>query len=448
MKLLPNHNSLLKSVIYPISILFLLIIIFCKHLVLYILITHWLFLICTLIIFFCPISKNNINPSLSVRRLKTWQWLFAIWIIQGLFFFASYTSIFAAQQLFPANSFGISYIQNIFTKNYGLFPLGFITLLTLSLSYFCYNRKQLGVISSTIQPLFKNTLEDAVGIYADGSIRTATLVALAITLSMCILLSAGLIMKWQHFPIILGTKISVIFAVSVALFSLNPQLLTNSVRWLRNYKIPYLFILAIFLLFLVFIILIVNAIAAIINDNFPNLRLSYEIFSIVNTKIYTEIFVACWWLAWCPVIAGILAYISQGYSWRQFIIASLILPIIFGLMINHNYFGFKNGINANLFSTVSLLSAITIIFFLLKTKYISYLMRSTLPETHTIKPRNPQTYISNLIYTSSFICLFYCVAGIPIISIPFFIYIAPAAITIIYSCISLCFSLIKDMKKY
>lgn len=318
---------------------------------------------------------------------------------------------------------------------WGLFPWGMFTLLAAALTYNSYIKQRAGDMSTLIRPLFRNRVGDMVSIAADVAIKIAIALTLVSSLALISMECLALIAHQLHLPLASGMRLDVLI-VTVIILILNKgrywqQLLTKLLQ--RQYSPPL-----VISLLLVTMILALLILGAILHWGTPLYldRIAQPLnFVPIGWVSLWGVFVGVWWLCWAPLMGGLYAYIWRGYRIRTMVLGTLLPPILVAIIwavYPHWQLTISN--NTSWLNFIpAVFAAVVIISLFLRTPYIPYAWKATLPTGQRLYKRSPVDYLYRLIQGIVLVMGVYWTSGIYLMSISYFIVTYVAAITIVVS---------------
>jgi glycine betaine transporter len=417
----------------PIIAISLALIFFCKNQIILTFKAHWLILFLALLLIFLPVGSYRLGKANESPRLKWPVWLSLIFMLQisAYLLFYLFCYVLDVNAIKPPVD-----IMKILYWNWGLFPWGMYALVAISLAFISFREQKIGMISIALQPLFKNTIDDAVGVSGDSYARVSIIFSLCSTLSFICLALIIFVAKTYGFPIVSGLKISTMLFVSSLISIIY---LPEYQKWMYrilSYNLPLILVIPAFILLLAIVVLFFALLFHFASAYLPLLNFQTPLFSDKNIRPYFIIYSGVWWIIWTPLLAASMAYISQGYRIRTVVMGILALPVLISFAIGmHWNLSVMHSPWAGLI--LAGLSLIILFSFFLRKKNLTYLMRVVLPKSQTIKPRSPIHYLRNLLQFIVLLVLAYLIGGISLLSIFSFLAGLPTGIVMIYVCVSL-----------
>ncbi|MBB3906056.1 glycine betaine uptake BCCT transporter [Anoxybacteroides rupiense] len=220
--------------------------------------------------------------------------------------------------------------------HWGLHPWAIYGVVALALAYFQFRKKEPGVISRVLRPLFGNKVDGAVGIAVDTLSVYATIFGVATSLGLgAIQISGGLSHLFPYVKNNIATQLIIIGAVTI-LFMLSAQSgLNKGIKILSNINIVLALLLMLFLLFVGptnFIMDVFTTTIGTYVQNLPSMSLRLSPFEQSDWPRAWTIFYWAWWIAWAPFVGTFIARISRGRTIREFVIGVLVVPTVFSAL--------------------------------------------------------------------------------------------------------------------
>ncbi len=218
--------------------------------------------------------------------------------------------------------------------HWGLHPWGIYALISLSLSFFAYNKKLPLSLRSVFYPIFKEKVFGLLGDIIDILAVVSCLFGLATSLGLGVQqINSGLN---YLFGINFNTTIQIILIAIITFIATMSVVsgIDKGVRFLSevNIKIAALFMLAILLLgpTTEIIRLFTNSLGLYFNDLIVS---SFYVSMDESTWQGTwSVFYLSWWISWSPFVGMFIARISKGRTVREFVFAVLPIPSLLSFM--------------------------------------------------------------------------------------------------------------------
>ncbi|MEE0775614.1 MAG: BCCT family transporter [Bacillota bacterium] len=217
--------------------------------------------------------------------------------------------------------------------HWGLHPWACYGVVGLALAYFQFRKNQPALLSSCFIPLVGE--KHANGLF--GSIINilavvATVFGVATSLGMgAMQINSGLQYAFG-IPYGNGAMIAIIAITTCLFIASSVSGIDKGIRFLSNTNMVIFFVL------LLFVFLVGPTLFQI---NFFTDSLGQYLSSLVSTSFWTDpfnqsdgwlgswtVFYWAWWISWGPFVGGFIARISKGRTIREFVIGTLLAPVI------------------------------------------------------------------------------------------------------------------------
>jgi len=220
--------------------------------------------------------------------------------------------------------------------HWGLHPWAIYAVVALALAYFQFRKKEPGVMSRVLYPLFGERVNGLTGIAVDTLAVYATIFGVATSLGLgAIQISGGLSHLSPNIQNNLTTQMIVILVVTI-LFMLSAQTgLNKGIKTLSDTNVMLAVLLMVFLLFAGptnFIMDVFTATLGSYVQNLPSMSLRLSPFEQSEWPRVWTIFYWAWWIAWAPFVGSFIARVSRGRTVREFMIGVLLVPTIFSAL--------------------------------------------------------------------------------------------------------------------
>lgn len=335
-----------------------------------------------LLLLVLPKSKLTLGRA---QKMTTPKWLLTLFLSQFLVILLSFTF---------ANLIGIDLShQKSITFNFvlfsiinGLFPWGFMTLFAVTLGYFIYQKQKLGLVSSTFEPLYKNTYLDSIGVAVDSYMRLIPFFVLFITLSLLTLGCIFLLSQWIHLELANGLTFQVSLISCVLLLVVSNAASIKTIHQLASRKIPTVIILLTLVLILSVLFVLVNVIGNFLIRLNPLLDVSISAGNPELRVTHVVLLTTFFSYALSAINAAYIAYISQGRTIRAVVFFSGI-----GFLLSLGVTSWlANLLQDRVMLTygIILVAGIFLTSILVNKSYMTYFFRATLPTDEPIKARS------------------------------------------------------------
>jgi len=303
----------------------------------------------------------------------------------------------------------------------GLFPWTIFALFAGRLAYQSYCHNKDATMSLLATPLFPCSPNKLGGMILNLEARTATVMVLSITFAFITLLILSVITPPQ-LPFLTGFHgKTTIIALAVIIFGFTTpfkRLLTR----LLNLKIPLFIALSIVLVILAVFMLLLNALFFHLGQSPIHMPKIIQWIEDKNWVTLWVVFSLAWWAAWTPLMASHIARLSRGHRVRSTMLATLVLPAFFTLLLvlfPNGMAGFLNNY-PYLLSLCALAGFMYLLWQLTRKTMLPTLIRSYLPKGDHYKRRDHYFYFRKIFQGMLILIYLYLPAGIAIISVVMF----------------------------
>ena len=220
--------------------------------------------------------------------------------------------------------------------HWGLHPWAIYGVIALALAYFQFRKKEPGVISRVLRPIFGDKIYGIVGTTIDTLSVYATIFGIATSLGFgAIQIGGGLSHLFPSIPNNFTTQLTIIIVVTF-LFMLSAQTgLNKGIKLLSDINIVLAVLLMLFLLFAGPTNFIMDVFTTTIGSylqNLPSMSFQLAPFEQSDWPKSWTIFYWAWWIAWAPFVGTFIARISKGRTIREFMIGVLAVPTVFSAL--------------------------------------------------------------------------------------------------------------------
>ncbi|UOE77513.1 glycine betaine uptake BCCT transporter [Parageobacillus thermoglucosidasius] len=220
--------------------------------------------------------------------------------------------------------------------HWGLHPWAIYGVVALALAYFQFRKKEPGVISRALRPIFGDKTNGAVGVVIDTLSVYATTFGVATSLGLgAIQIGGGLSHLFPSITNNFTTQLMIIIIVTF-LFMLSAQTgLNKGIKILSDMNIILAVLLMFFLLFAGPTNFIMDVFTTTIGSylqNLPSMSFQLAPFEQSDWPKSWTIFYWAWWIAWAPFVGTFIARISKGRTIREFMIGVLAVPTVFSAL--------------------------------------------------------------------------------------------------------------------
>ena len=231
--------------------------------------------------------------------------------------------------------------------HWGLSPWACYGIVGLALAFFSYNRNLPLTIRSGLTPLFGKKMEGLLGDIVDISAVIATILGVAVSIGYGISQFASGMhsvtgAQWMINAEGAPTNTAMISALAIIMAASILSAVSGvgkGIKWLSNLNMVLSFVLLAF--FLIFGSSMVALKSLFIGmwdyfTSFPVLAMTYWGSSDVEPaatlykwqSLWWTVFYWAWWIAFAPFVGLFFARISKGRSIREFIVGTMLVPVI------------------------------------------------------------------------------------------------------------------------
>ncbi len=219
--------------------------------------------------------------------------------------------------------------------HWGLHVWAMYGVIALSLAYFQFRKKEPGLISATLKPIFGKKMEGPWGILVDVLAVFATAFGVATSLGFgAVQINAGLN---YLFGVEVGifSQFIIITAVTVLFVASAWTGLSKGIKYLSNLNLVLALALLLFVIVLGPTLLIFN----MFTDTFGGYLANIVQMSMRTAPLNESnrewldawtIFYWAWWISWAPFVSMFIARVSKGRTIREFMTGVLIVPTLLG----------------------------------------------------------------------------------------------------------------------
>ncbi|AXF57299.1 BCCT family transporter [Salicibibacter kimchii] len=299
-----------------------------------------LFLLTTLYFLVSPAGKLKLGKPDEEPEFGRVSWitmLFSAGLGIGLVFFGAYEPLSHYAVHSPTGETGTSEAAtNALTFTFfhwGLHGWGVYSILALALAFYHFRNDHPALLSSTVQPIFRNAVNGVVGKIIDIIAVIATVTGVATSLGFGATQLNGGLSYLFGIPSNFLTQVIIVVIITV-LFMISAWTgLAKGIRILSNTNMLIAAVLFILMLFIGPTVFNLNLFTDTLGNYIQTLpRMSFriapfddEIREWINSW---TLFYWAWWIAWAPFVGTFIARVSRGRSVREFIFAVLLVPSV------------------------------------------------------------------------------------------------------------------------
>jgi hypothetical protein len=429
MKILSKHHHL-RTTFYFLLSLAALLILFLPYTVAFSFRAHLLFLCFAVLLIFTPWA--NKRTPLATKRLPFIKALSLTFSLQIGLILAFYTLCHLTAITLPINIEPFPLFQvtmPILLLDWGLFPWGACTLIAVALSYKVYRQKQQGSMSVLLSPLLKNQVADDLSLTTDMCTKIGVTATLAFTLAFISMECVGLIATFFHWPIAFGLRLDVLLAIVVLLQWVKSAHFEDLLdKCVKHFPSPWPIL--IFLAIAMMGLWVIGLFIAWFSPRYTPLLSRSLDFVPTDWPGVWGAFSGIWWLGWCPLAAGLMAYVWRGYKIRTLILWTLLLPAS-AAIFQYSYpnWEISDTLTTSLFNLIPALLAATILMLLfLRSSVIPYVWKATLPTTQPHYGGNRKTFLKRFLQLVFIVMGFFWVGGLYVCGLLYFFVLFPTAL--------------------
>jgi glycine betaine transporter len=217
--------------------------------------------------------------------------------------------------------------------HWGLHPWAVYSVLSLSIAFFQFRKKESGLISSSLKPILPNykILLDII----DSLAIVATVFGVATSLGLGSLqIHSGLTFLFGIDSSVTNT-ILIIIITSIAFMISASTGLDKGIKILSNLNLGLAFLLWLFVLIVgptVFILEVITTTIGGFIQNFIPMSFRMTPFTKSQWLANNTLFYWAWWIAWAPFVGTFIARISRGRTIQEFLLGVLFVPTLLGCL--------------------------------------------------------------------------------------------------------------------
>jgi len=311
----------------------------------------WYYLILvSLIVFVCffiivnPIGKIRLGDPKSKPEHKTLSWLamlFSAGMGIGLIFYGAAEPLSHYAVNSPdATTYSSEALENALKYSffhYGIHAWSIFAIVALALAYFMFRKKEKGLISSTLKPLFGKRMDGWLGKVIDSITIIATVAGVATSLGYgAAQINGGLSFLWNA-PTEFWVELIIIMVATVLFLISACSGIGKGVKILSNVNI----VIAVILMF---VALFVGPTVQALNNTTQSFGeylgdfLSMGFRSGASSEAEQEwiqqwtLLYWSWWISWAPFVGVFIARISKGRTIREFLVCVILVPTVFSVL--------------------------------------------------------------------------------------------------------------------
>jgi hypothetical protein len=416
MKIYRTAYSLVTLVYLPLFAVYLLLYLFGNQQLLGFRQVHWVFLILALLTLVSPLRKTRFGAEQD--QLPWPKWLLSITgfisVLSGYFYFShrflgEVLTISKPTQL-PSTAFFDP------LQSGGFFPWALIGLFAIALQRVYGEKKNTGLFSDFLGPLFNTTQHNNIGKYCNTYVRITIFFSLSLPFVFIGLAGLYLFMHFSNIPLPIGISVQTLFVTSVLFYVINFSQWPLFLNWLMKIRCS---ILAGMLILLCSGVVLLAILLASIQALPLSIQVHYSPFNPAAWPVLWEmldIFIA---LSWLPVASTTIAALSRGYRTDQIMVATLSVPIVLTLL-SASQSAFAKGLTINNPVNISIAlvaCSVALLLIFLRASIITALWRGAFFGSLLLKQRKPILYLRSLLVASMGLIGIFWVTGIYVITL-------------------------------
>jgi len=297
-----------------------------------------------LILMLSPVGKIRLGDPSSRPEYSTVSWiamLFSAGMGIGLVFYgaAEPLSHFAIQAP-EAPLYSKEALQDAFKYSffhYGIHAWAIYAIIGLAIAYFQFRKKETTLISSTLKPLFGNSVDGKFGKIIDSLTIFTTVIGVATSLGSGAIQINGGLSELLNIPTNNTIQLIIIIVATFLFMASALSGLDKGVKLLSNLNM----ILAVLLMI---VAMFIGSNVKMMNTFTETLGLYLQDLLRMSTRTGAgnpsqqewinswTVFYWSWWLAWSPFVGVFIARISKGRTIREFVSYVLLIPSVFSFL--------------------------------------------------------------------------------------------------------------------
>ncbi len=320
----------------------------------YLILVSIIVLVCFFIIV-NPAGKIKLGDPKSKPEHKTISWLamlFSAGMGIGLIFYGAaeplshYAVKSPSGETFSSEALSDSLKYSFF--HYGIHAWCIFAIVALALAYFMFRKKEKGLISSTLRPLFGNKMDGIWGKIIDSITIIATVAGVATSLGFgATQINGGLNFLWNA-PMEFWVELIIILVATVLFLISACSGIGKGVKILSNVNI----VIAVILMF---IALFVGPTVKALNSTTESFGYYLRDFLFLGFRtgatseaerdwiMQWTLLYWSWWISWAPFVGVFIARISKGRTIREFLVCVILVPTLFSVF----WFGIFGTLSTN-----------------------------------------------------------------------------------------------------
>lgn len=221
--------------------------------------------------------------------------------------------------------------------HYGIHIWAIYSAVALPLAYFQFRKKEPGLISTTLKPLFGDRMDGGAGTFVDVLTVIATVFGVATSLGFGAMQINGGLSYLFDIPVTFWVQLIIIMIVTVLFMMSAWSGLSKGIKYLSNSNLVLAFILLLLVLFVGPTLFLMNTFVDTIGSyiqNFPEMSFRTAPGDSGARAWINDwtIFYWAWWISWAPFVGMFIARVSRGRTIREFLLAVLLTPTILSFL--------------------------------------------------------------------------------------------------------------------
>jgi len=380
---------------------------------------HWLVLAVVITLCASPFGNHKLAANASEKpRHDVWHWLLCLFLLELSLFFIFLGMTLVYLHWLPVTTtshpFAIGQTLTALLEYDGLLPWAIYALYAGRLGFISYVKNEEAYSGDLILPLLNKKPGSLFSTVLNIQARSATFTVIATTFAFMTLLIAVIITP-RSMPLLTGFHgKTLIIVLALILLGFTPPF-KKILKALLNPKIPLFISTTTTLTLFAILIWLLNVFFGHIGQAPIKIPDIIQWLERKNPNTLWIIFSAAWWIGWTPLIAAHIAKLSRGYRIRSIMLATLILPLLFTLLIiefpavSRSFQHFPLTV-----SIVALIAFVYLLAILTEKTVLPMMIRNYLPKRDLYKRRDHYFYFRKLFQIMLMVIYLYLPAGISV----------------------------------
>ncbi len=219
-----------------------------------------------------------------------------------------------------------------------LHPWASFVVIALGMGYFQFRKGSPGLMSSLLIPVLGPKGNDsAIGRVVDSITVFATAAGMATSLGLATMqINSGLKFVFG-LPANLTMQLAILIIIAVLYTFITITGLHKGIKFLGNLNLTLAVILSVSLFLLGPTLSILETFVTAVGDYFQNFLVESFNISPFDSEYKSwlsgwTVFYWAWWISWAPFVGSFIARISRGRTVREFVIGTLMVPTLCGML--------------------------------------------------------------------------------------------------------------------